>query len=186
MKTPRLSSSWLRPPAWALCVALAGCAANVERPGGGGASALQVPARAQGGVTLVVRAASPELARSSDWQALRGAWRDAMAEAAKAAGKQFQYLENEPQSTPAGSTLVVVQVKDYRYLSTGARYGLGAMTGNAYVNADAAFYVGPGRTAAGQRSYSTSSSAWQGIFSAMTDKQLASICAAMLKDIDGG
>jgi hypothetical protein len=38
----------------------------------------------------------------------------------------------------------------------------------------------------GQRSYSTSSSAWQGIFSAMTDKQLASISAAMLKDIDGG
>ena len=62
----------------------------------------------------------------------------------------------------------------------------GLINAHAHVNADAAFYVGPGRTAAGQRSYSTSSSAWQGIFSAMTDKQLASICAAMLKDIDGG
>ncbi|PZP94329.1 DUF4410 domain-containing protein [Pseudorhodoferax sp. Leaf265] len=186
MNTPSPFSPWPRLPALALCVALAGCAANVERPGSAGGNALQVPARAQTSVALVVRAASPELARSADWQALRGAWRDAMAEAAKTAGKQFQYLEAEPQSTPAGSTLVVVQVKDYRYLSTGARYGLGVMTGNAYVNADAAFYVGPGRTPVGQRSYSTSSSAWQGIFSAMTDKQLASISAAMLKDIDGG
>lgn len=186
MNTPSPSSSRLRLPALALCVALVGCAANVERPGTAAVPVLQVPARAQANVALVVRAASPEVAKSADWQALRGAWRDAMAEAAKAAGKRFQYLESEPQSAPAGSTLVVVQVKDYRYLSTGARYGLGAMTGNAYVNADAAFYVGPGRTAVGTRSYSTSSSAWQGIFSAMTDKQLAGISAAMLKDIDGG
>jgi hypothetical protein len=185
MNTLTASSPWLRLPALALCVALVGCAANVERPGAA-AQALQVPARAQSSVALVVRPASAEIARSSDWQALRGAWRDAMAEAARSAGKQFRYLEEQPQSTPAGSTLVVVEVKDYRYLSTGARYGLGVMTGNAYVNAEAAFYVGPGRTAVGTRSYSTSSSAWQGIFSAMTDKQLASISAAMLKDIDGG
>ncbi|WP_326542460.1 hypothetical protein [Pseudorhodoferax sp.] len=185
MNTPRPSSSWLRLPALALCAALVGCAANVERPTAA-SQALQVPARAQSSVALVVRAANPEVAKSSDWQALRGAWRDAMAGAASAAGKQFQYLDAEPQTTPAGSTLVVVQVKDYRYLSTGARYGLGVMTGNAYVNADAAFYVGPGRTPVGTRSYSTSSSAWQGIFSAMTDKQLSSISSAMLKDIDGG
>jgi hypothetical protein len=186
MNIPSPSSPRLRLPALAVCVALAGCAANVERPGAAAGPVLQVPARAQANVALVVRAANPEVAKSADWQALRGAWRDAMAEAAKAAGKQFQYLESEPQSAPAGSTLVVVQVKDYRYLGTGARYGLGVMTGNAYVNADAAFYVGPGRTAVGTRSYSTSSSAWQGIFSAMTDKQLAGISAAMLKDIDGG
>lgn len=184
MNTPSLSSSWLRVPAVALCAALVGCAANVERPGAA-ANALQVPARAQASVALVIRPGSPEVARSADWQALRGAWRDAMAEAARAAGKQFRYLESEPQSTPAGSTLVVVQVKDYRYLSTGARYGLGAMTGNAFVNADASFYVGPGRTPVGTRSYSTTSSAWQGIFSAMTDKQLASISTTMLNDIDG-
>ncbi len=186
MTIPSTCISSLRLPALAVCMALAGCAANVERPGGAAGPSMQVPARAQTSVALVVRAANPEVGRSSDWQALRGAWRDAMAEAARAAGKQFQYLENEPQSTPAGSTLVVVQVKDYRYLSTGARYGLGLMTGNAYVNADAVFYVGPGRTVVGQRSYSTTSSAWQGIFSAMTDKQLASISTAMLKDIDGG
>lgn len=185
MNSLRPSSHWLRLSALALCAALVGCAANVERPAAAG-NALQVPARAQNSVALVVRAASPELARSPDWQALRGAWRDAMAESARASGKQFQYLEAEPQSTPAASTLVVVQVKDYRYLSTGARYGLGVMTGNAYVNADATFYVGPGRTPVGTRSYSTSSSAWQGIFSAMTDKQLASISSAMLKDLDGG
>lgn len=176
----------LRLPVLAACIALAGCAANVERPGAAAPNALQVPARAQGNVALVVRPANAEVAKSSDWQALRAAWRQAMADAATAAGKQFQYLENDPQTTPAGSTLVVVQVRDYRYLSTGARYGLGVMTGNAYVNADASFYVGPGRTLVGTRSYSTSSSAWQGIFSAMTDKQLGGISAAMLKDIDGG
>lgn len=175
----------MRLSALVLAAALAGCAANVQRSGPA-ATSLQVPGRAQTSVALVVRPATAEIGRSSDWEALRGAWRSAMAEAAQAAGKQFQYLESEPRSAPPGSTLIVVQVKDYRYLSSGARYGLGVMTGNAYLNADAQFYVGPGRTPVGTRSYSTTSSAWQGIFSAMTDKQLAGISAAMLKDIDGG
>src|SRR5690606_33370829 len=85
-----------------------------------------------------------------------------------------------PSSFDGPGTLVVVTVTDYRYVSTGARYGLGVMTGNARAEAEATFHVLPEQRLAGTREYSTSSTAWQGIFSAMTPKQLAAIAAQMI------
>jgi hypothetical protein len=79
----------------------------------------------------------------------------------------------------------VVKVDDYRYLSTGARYGFGVFAGNAFINADAQFRdLQSGRTL-GTRKYNTSSSAWQGIFSAMTSKQVEAICNQIVSDISG-
>jgi len=50
------------------------------------------------------------------------------------------------------------------------------MTGNAFINSKVQFVDLSNGSALGERSYDTSSTAWQGAFSAMTDKQVRAIC----------
>jgi len=164
------------------CVALSGCAATVQRPSTP-VERLDIPAAATSRILLHVKG-TPEVAASDGWQEFRAEWRSAMAATAAEAGREFVYLDTLPASFDKAGTLVVVTISDYRHVSTGARYGLGVMTGNARVEADASFHVLPGNTLAGTRGYSTSSSAWQGIFAAMTSKQGAAITAQMLEEID--
>jgi hypothetical protein len=57
------------------------------------------------------------------------------------------------------------------------------MTGNAFVDADAEFFEFPNKRSIGKRKYATSSTAWQGIFSAMTDKQLRAISDTMMQEL---
>jgi hypothetical protein len=169
-----------------ITLALSGCAATVQRPAATTAteSAFKVPPAASKRVALFIQK-HPSMHKSDDWELFRTEWRTAVASTASAAGKQFTYLEVEPASAAAeAGTLIVVTVNDYRYISPGARYGFGIMTGNAFIDADAKFFELPGRRELGARKYSTSSSAWQGIFSAMTDKQVAAIAAEMIKELD--
>lgn len=167
----------------AFATLFAGCAATVQRPAGEGAASLQVPAAATKRVALLVRPA-PALPKSADWELFRAEWRTALSSAAATAGKQFDYYEAQPGATATPGTLVVVTVNDYRYLSPGARYGFGVLTGNAYIDAEARFFELPSQRELGARKYATSSSAWEGIFSAMTDKQVQAIAAEMIKEID--
>lgn len=165
----------------ASCVLMAGCAATVKRPGGS-AESLAIPASATSTIYLLVQ--SEQHDQSEDWELFRAEWRTALAKVASAAGRRFIHLDAMPTAFDEVGTLAVVDVNDYRYLSAGARYGFGVMTGNAYIDADAAFYVVPGMEQAGSRKYATSSTAWQGIFSAMTSKQVEAIAGQMLQDID--
>lgn len=169
---------------WAVlgCLLLSACAASVQRPAGPTGD-LGIPVSATARIALLVQA-DPEIAASKDWELFRTEWRTAMAATAAAAGREFVHLDAMPPAGGEEGTLVVVKVNDYRYLSPGARYGFGVMTGNAYIDADAQFLVFPELRLAGTRKYATSSSAWQGIFSAMTGKQLEAITAEMLKEID--
>jgi hypothetical protein len=80
-------------------------------------------------------------------------------------------------------TVVAVKVNDYRYVSAVARYAVGVLTGNAFIDADVAFLDLKTRRPIGNRNYSTSSSAWQGIFSAMTPKQLEGISTEIVKEV---
>lgn len=164
------------------CVLMVGCAANVKRPGAP-AESLAIPTSATSTIYLLVKSEAKH-DESEDWELFRAEWRTAMASVAESAGRRFVHLEATPESFDGPGTLVVVDVSDYRYLSAGARYGFGVMTGNAYIDADAEFYVVPEMQNAGSRKYATSSTAWQGIFSAMTSKQVEAIAEQMLKDID--
>lgn len=164
------------------CLLVAGCAATLKRPVAP-SEALGIPTSAASKIYLLVQA-PPEIAKSEDWELFRTEWRTAMAATTSAASREFAYLESMPESFDGQGTLVVVDVSDYRYLSPGARYGFGIMTGNAYIEADADFYVLPDKRLAGNREYKTSSTAWQGIFSAMTNKQVAAITEQMLQEID--
>ncbi|WP_149194536.1 hypothetical protein [Luteimonas suaedae] len=166
----------------AVCVLLSGCAATVKRPTAV-AEQLSVPVSATSNIYLFVKSEQGH-DRSEDWELFRAEWRTAMAATASGAGRRFIYLDAMPSTFDEQGTLAVVDINDYRYLSQGARYGFGVMTGNAYVDADVQFYVVPETRLVGTRNYATSSTAWQGVFSAMTSKQVAAITDKMLKAID--
>jgi len=157
---------------------LAGCAASVQRPESVyGAPSLQ--GRPAGSLTLLVKP-NGAIAQSKDWNDFRNEWREAMTAAAAGAGIPFSFLDQESDVHLATGTLVVVTVNDYRYLSAGSRILFGVLTGNAYIDASAGYFELPQKRPLGERVYNTSSSAWQGIFSAMTSKQIAAICAEIV------
>lgn len=161
-------------------IALTGCAANVTRPTGH-QQGLQLQAKPAAVALLIT--GKPSIQASQDWNTFRAEWRTAFASAAAGAGLPFAYHETEAIEASAGTVLVKMNVNDYRYLTSGARYGFGIMTGNAFIDADAEFIMFPGKRSLGSRKYSTSSSAWQGIFSAMTDKQVSAISNEIVQEI---
>lgn len=160
---------------------LGGCAATVQRGAGDGA-ALSVPAQAAQQVVLNVTG-SPTATQSADWEQFKGEWRAAMKSAAAAAGIGYAAQDGKPVPTGNPGTLLVVHVNDYRYVSSGARLGLGVMTGNAFVDARVQFLDLNSGARFGERSYNTSSSAWQGVFAPMTSKQIEAICKEIVAQI---
>jgi len=166
-----------------LATLLAGCAASVQQAQQS-QPRIEVPAAAARKIVLVVTG-SDTATRSSDWEALRGEWRSAMSTAAANAGLEFEWREGlvNPPRTPG--TMAVVKVNDYRYLSTGARYGFGAFAGNAFIDSEVSFRELPSGRVLGSKPYSTSSTAWQGIFSAMTSKQVQAIAEEIVAEVVG-
>jgi uncharacterized lipoprotein YajG len=163
---------------------LAGCAATVssQSASSGAASALAAPTNKTTKVTLVITGSAKAL-ESKDWQTFRAEWRTAFEAAAKEAGVGFAFAEDAPTNGAAGETLVKITVSDYRYLTPGARFGFGIMTGNAFIESKADFIELATQKNLGSKPYSTSSSAWQGVFSAMTDKQVAAISKEILQSL---
>lgn len=164
----------------AAAVALAGCAANVQLGPSGGQKIAVSPAATKQLVLVVDGSAAAT--QSKDWEQFRGEWRNAITEAAAAAKLDVRYQDSAaPPATPA--VLARVYINDYRYVTQGARFAVGIMTGNAFVDAEVSFTELPGNTAAGTRKYNTSSSAGQGIFSPMTEKQVRAICDAIVAEV---
>lgn len=159
---------------------LTGCAASVQR------SAADIPLKTTSDSTkqITVNVTGPkEITDSRDWELLKDEWRAALKSAAALIGAKYSSQEGKPQPTGEPGTLVVVNVNDYRYLSPGARYGFGVMTGNAYVDSTVQFLDLKTGAPLGERKYNTSSTAWQGIFSAMTEKQIQAIANEIANEI---
>ena len=165
----------------AMVVVLTGCAANVQRQGGAEQKLTLSPVATQR-MTLDVQG-SKELAASKDWEQFRNEWRVGMKEATAAAGMTLLPADAAFAPTAEASTLVTVNIKDYRYVTRGARVAVGMMTGNAYIDADVSFAELPGATPAGTRKYATTSSAMQGVFAPMTENQIRGICDEIVKDV---
>ncbi|MCD9029828.1 hypothetical protein LDO26_16680 [Luteimonas sp. BDR2-5] len=163
---------------------LSACAATVQRP----AAAPVDPVAVSGDVRQVAIAVEgSDAARGKDdWADFRALWPEAMRASASAAGLQSSDHAGRPTSLDPPGVLVVVRIDDYRYVSTGARYGLGVMTGNAYIKATAEFVQYPGGQVVATRSYDTTSSAWQGIFAPMTTKQVQAITDQIVAEVRGG
>nr|WP_297357588.1 hypothetical protein [uncultured Caldimonas sp.] len=158
----------------AFSVLLGGCAASVKT-GTADNNPLRVPVSATKNVVLNVTGSSTATS-SKDWAQFKQEWHEAMQTAVAQSGAKLSFQDGTPRHTGDTGTLVVVNVNDYRYVSAGARFGLGVMTGNAFIDAKVRFADLRNGTDFGERSYNTSSSAWEGIFSAMTSKQIEAVC----------
>lgn len=130
---------------------------------------------------LVLAMDGSEVAKGSDsWGSLTSAFHDGCKEEASSAGVPIEFQHGAAHATGEEGTLFSMYVNDFRYVSTGARIGFGIMTGNAFIDASTKFQDLKSGDVWGERPYSTKSSAWQGIMSAMTAKQAQTICKNMI------
>jgi hypothetical protein len=163
-----------------LAVVAAGCASTVQKSG----PSAPVPVTAGAGKSIVLNMTGSTTATTADdWSDFKGLWRDACSKDAATAGAGFSMQEGEPKPTGAAGTLVVVDVADYRYISRGARIMLGVMTGNAYINARVTFRDLKNGDIRTSETYDTKSSAWGGVFAAMTTKQVDAMCHEIVGEI---
>lgn len=165
----RLRSAFLL----AAFVLLTGCAATVKRQSTDVAMAT-LPKSASSKLVLNV-SGSKSSVESSDWAGFKQEWQENFLEQAKIAGVPFEMQDGAPKATGEEGTLLFVYVEDYRFLRPGTRYGLGILSGNAYIESKLTFSNLKTGETLGSKTANTSSSAWQGIFSAMTNKQVQAI-----------
>ena len=163
---------------------LTGCAATVKREASDAAMA-HLPASASSKLVLNVGGSTSCLS-SSDWEGFKFEWKENFMEQAKIAGVPFEMQEGPPRSTGEEGTLLFVYVNDYRFLRPGTRYVTGILSGNAYIESKLSFSDLKTGEAFGSKSANTSSSAWEGVFSAMTNKQVEAIAADVYKDLKSG
>jgi hypothetical protein len=126
---------------------------------------------------------STDSTTAKDWRDFKSVWRDACSQEASAVGAAFSTQESEPKPTGDPGTLVVVDVADYHFVSANARKMFGAMTGNAFINAQVAFQDLKSGGVWSNRTYDISSSASQGVFAPMTAKQVRWICHSIVAEI---
>jgi hypothetical protein len=159
----------------ACATSLGGCAATVVHNGGDASkSAVHVPAESNNNIVLNV--SGSDTARSGkDWAAFRGEIINAVSAEASAIPVHFAQQDGAALAQGKPGTLVSIEVLDYHWVSNGARFGLGIMTGNAYLNAKVRYLDLATGAPFGEETIDTSSSAWQGIFAPMTDKQLQAV-----------
>lgn len=171
-------------------VLVAGCAATVNQtqPGSDGSvlaappKPLQIPVEATRRVVLNVQA-SPNYKQDAGWQAFKQEWIDITRERAIAQGFAFATQDGEPQPGAEPGTLLVVRINDYRHVGVGARVMFGILTGNAFIDTTMQFRDLTNGTVFGERAYNTSSSAGQGVFSAVTPKQIYALADLALAEI---
>jgi len=165
-----------------LMVMAAGCASTVQKSGESGAV---VVVGAGAGKSIVLNmTGSTDSTTAKDWNDFKALWRDACKEESAATGAAFSMQEGDAKPTGEPGTLVVVDVVDYHYVSTGARIAFGIMTGNAYINAKVTFRDLQTGDVRASKSYDTKSSAWEGVFSGMTTKQVRAMCHELVGEIE--
>lgn len=177
-----------------LAALLAGCASS---PSSGGASstssstaddtprlapAVTLPAAAKRKVVLAMTGPAT-VVQSKDWAEFKREWRETFAEHAKEAGVAFSFADHPLRPTGEDGTILTVDVADYRIVGIGARVFLGVMTGNAYIDAKVSYASLRNGQVYGEQRYSSSSSAWGGIFAKVTPQQVDAIADNVFKDL---
>ena len=166
----------------AMSFVLGGCAATVKR--GSDAAAPALPASASS--RLVVNVDGSRTSTShDDWPAFKEEWRVYFAEKAAAAGIPFQMQDGSPRPTGEAGTLLVAYVDDFRFIRPGTRSAVGVMAGNAFIESKLTFRDLKTGATWGTQDANTSSSAWEGVFSAMTNKQVEAIATEAVAHVKG-
>lgn len=157
---------------------LGGCAAKVKS-GGTDALAIAEPAKQN---LVVSFKGNATVEQNQDWPLLKQQWGAALQTEAQQAG----YSLKETPTINTGSTDgvgITINVSKFRYLTAGSRYAAGALVGNAWVFSKADFCDLKSGAPLGARTYETESSAWEGVASAMTQKQVQAIAKQVISDI---
>jgi len=162
--------------------ALTGCAPPVQtlQPN---LRTMNIPPAAQQRL-VVVFTAPPAVAQSADWSALASTWNQALAEAARGAGVNYTASAGPPRADGRPGTLATVQVLGYRYAPQAVRTPAGGVLAkDAYVNATVTFSDLLTGQVYGERGYNTTSPAWEGVFTAVSERQLQAISREMLGEL---
>ena len=162
---------------------LTGCAATVSRDAPSTATTMVAPTAAK---TLILEVTGPTtIATGEDWNALLEEWQTSMTAAASSKGVSFT-LAKPGAITPSGpAVLVKMKVNDFRYVSQAKRYAVGIFAGNAFMDLEVEFLELPQMKTFATRKFQTSSSAWQGVFSAMTPKQVEAVSKEIVGEVAG-
>nr|WP_314871928.1 hypothetical protein [uncultured Pseudomonas sp.] len=120
--------------------------------------------------------------QNDDWLRLKQEWNEALLLQANRAGLNLTG-EKAALTDENDAVCVKINVTNFRYLTPGARYGAGVMVGNAWINSSAEYSYLKSRKVIGTRTYDTSSSAWEGVMSAMTKEQADAISQKIISDI---
>ena len=158
---------------------LAGCAAEVVK---GSESSMRVPPASASTLVLNVSGSKESLA-SSDWDDFKREWQENFEAQAAIAHVAFRMQDGPASATGVDGTLLSVYVNDYRFIRPGARYVTGVFGGNAFI--ESTFRYADLKTGAtfGVHTVNTTSTAWQGVFSAMTNKQVEAIAADVMQQL---
>jgi hypothetical protein len=176
----------------AVAALLAACSASVQQ-----AAPSMPPAQgvAQGAVqsaakslsiakiVLVIEPANEAVAQRPDWPDLVGALTAAMAKASADARIEFSSYAAGTRPAPEAGTWVTLKVAGYKLIGSDKRFSVGALAGSGQLDAEATFADLQTGRPIGQRKYSASSGAFQGLFSAPTERQLDVLSAQVIKDV---
>lgn len=157
---------------------LSGCAASVKSVG---AETLTIDEAAKK-ILVVNIQGNGKVEQNEDWIRLRQEWNKALKDEAARAG---YHLTESHVADPAvkDGVGIKINVTNFRYLTPGARYAAGVMVGNSWINSSADYSDLKSGRLIGSRTYDTSSSAWEGVMSAMTQKQVEAIAQQIISDI---
>jgi hypothetical protein len=157
---------------------LSGCAASVKS---GGTEALAIEESAKQNLVVNIQG-NGKVQQNDDWIRLRQEWNEALKNEAARAGYRLteNHVANPAEKDGVG---IKINVTNFRYITPGARYAAGVMVGNAWINSSADFSDLKSGRMIGTRTYDTSSSAWEGVMSAMTQEQVEAIAQQIITDI---
>ena len=176
----------------AAALILGGCAASVERkapsadagaPAPQQQASMKIPADAGKRLVLNMQLDPKLAATDTGWSDFKKEWIDITKEQATGKGMSFATQDSEAKATGEPGTLVVVRINDYRHVTVGRRIALGVFSGNAYIDSKVEFRDLATGKLYGERAYNTSSSAWGGVFSAMTPKQIYALADEIVGEI---
>ena len=157
---------------------LSGCAASVKS---GGTEALTIEEPAKKNLVVNIQG-NGKVRQNEDWIRLRQEWNEALKNEAERAGyRATEYQVANPAEKDGVE--IKINVTNFRYLTPASRYAAGVMVGNAWVNSSADYSDLKSGRLIGSRTYETSSSAWEGFMSAMTQKQVEAIAQQIISDI---
>lgn len=161
-------------------VALTACSATVKRDSAD--NAIEIPQSAASKLVLNI-SGSKEATGEDDWQGFRQEWVENFTEQAALSNVPFEMQEGPAKATGENGVLLSVFIQDYRFLRPGTRYAVGVMAGNAFIESKLTFTDLKTGESFGSQVANTSSSAWEGIFSAMTNKQVEAIAVDVFKQM---